>query len=70
MSILEKIIYIYLIPYESHLIQIDFKYNLKEKSFLNPYSFDFSFELRKCIAYEKAIWTHQKICFFWKIQKI
>ena len=69
MSIPAKIIYIYVIPFESHLIQIDFKICLKEKSFLNPYSFVFSFELRKCIAYEKAIWIHQKICFFERFRK-
>ena len=68
MSILEKIIYIYdsiWISFDSDWFQIE----LKEKSFLNPYSFVFSFELRTCIAYEKAIWTHQKICFFERFRK-
>ena len=45
-----------MILYESHLIQIDFKIYLTEKSYLNPHSFVFFlFELRKCIPYEKAI---------------
>ena len=53
-----------MILYESPLIQIDFKIYLKEKSYLNPYSCVFSFELRKCIPYEKAICHPSKNLYF------
>ena len=60
----------FMILYESHLIQIDFKIYLKVKSYLNPYSFVF-FPLN----WENAFLTKKpsesiKKSFFLKVQKI
>ena len=61
----EDFIYIYdsiWISFDSDWFQNKF-----EREIIFEFSFIcFSFALRKCIAYEKAIWIHQKFCFFLK----
>ena len=45
------------------------KYIWKRNHFWIHIHLIFSFGLKKCIPYEKAIWIHQKICFFERIRK-
>ena len=55
-----------MIPYESHLIQIDFKIYLKEKSFFNPYSYGFFLWIEKMHCLGQGHLNPSKNLFFLK----